>query len=145
MQTCVYSTDHFFGESIPMKTQNKTLGRLLLMLMIGLFGTTAAWSQEESLEAQLNLTAQQKEQINDLKSTFKKEAAPIKARIKQLQAERSRLEAAKASNEAISEVLNQKAAEEIKLAMLLRDFKQNYLKILTPEQLKLLQALKKGS
>lgn len=128
-----------------MNTQNRTLGRLLLMLMIGLFGTTAAWSQEESLEAQLNLTSQQKEQINDLKEVFKKEATPIKARIKQLQSERSRLEAAKASNEAISEVLNQKAAEEIKLAMLLRDFKQNYLKILTAEQLRLLQTLKKGS
>ena len=128
-----------------MNTQSRTPGRLLLMmLLIGLFGTSAAWSQEESLEAQLNLTAQQKEQIKDLKETFKREAAPIKARIKKLQAERSRLEAAKASNEAISEVLNQKADEEIKLAMLLRDFKQNYLKILTPEQLKLLQALKKG-
>ncbi len=128
-----------------MRSHKRWWGHLVLTLMIGLMGSNIAWSQaDESLEAQLKLTQQQKEQITQLREKFKADAAPIQAKIKTLQQKRAALEADGASNDAISAVLEEKASQEIKLAMLLRKFKQNYLKILTEEQIQLLQSLKKG-
>ena len=123
--------------------QSKRWGTFALMLIFGLLGSTSAWSQgDESLETQLKLTSQQKQQIEQLRETFKKDAAPIKERLRKLQEELSRLEAANASNAQIREVLDQKADEEIRLALLLRKFKQDYLEVLTDEQKRLLQSLK---
>lgn len=123
--------------------QSKRWGTFALMLIFGLLGSTSAWSQgDESLETQLKLTSQQKQQIEQLREVFKKDAAPIKERLRKLQEELSRLEAANASNAQIREVLDQKADEEIRLALLLRKFKQDYLEVLTDEQKRLLQSLK---
>jgi Spy/CpxP family protein refolding chaperone len=123
--------------------QSKRLGTFALMLIFGLLGSTSAWSQgEESLETQLKLTSQQKQQIDQLRQAFKTEAAPIKVKLRGLQKELSRLEASNATNAQIREVLDQKADEEIRLALLLRKFKQDYLEVLTNEQKKLLQSLK---
>lgn len=121
-----------------MKRQSKRWGILTLTLIFGLLGSSSAWSQgDDSLDPPL--TTQQKQKIEQLREAFKKEAAPIKARIKELQAERSRLEAARASNDRIRGLLDQMADEEIKLALLLRQFKQDYLEVLTDEQKRSLQ------
>ncbi len=120
--------------------QSKRWGIFALTLIFSLLGSSSAWSQgDDSPEIQPPLTSQQKQQIEQLREKFKRDAAPIKARIKELQEKRSRLEASGASNEQIRAVLDEMADEEIKLALLLRQFKQDYLNVLTDEQRKSLQ------
>ena len=108
-----------------------------------ILGSGIAWSQDDqSLEDQLNLSQQQKQQVTNLRNTFKQEAAPIKDRIRKLQGERKKLQDDGAPQEEIKQVLEKIADEEISLALLLNKFKKDYVKVLTAEQRAKLQELK---
>ena len=117
-----------------------------LALMMTIFGSGIAAAQsEESLEAQLNLTAKQKEKIAELRTSFKEDSAPIKARIKALRADYDKLKAAEASEADQKEALQKIANEEIALTLLLNAFKKDYLAVLTDDQRRKLQELKKNN
>ena len=117
-----------------------------LALMMTIFGSGIAVAQsEESLEAQLNLTAKQKEKITELRTSFKEDSAPIKARIKALRADYDKLKAAGASEADQKEALQKIANEEIALTLLLNAFKKDYLAVLTDDQRRTLQELKKNN
>ena len=121
---------------------NRWKGLTVALLMM-ILGSGVAWSQDdESIENQLGLTQQQKEQISTLRENFKKDTAPIKGRINALQTERKQLEKDGASEAEVKEVLKKIANEEISLTLLLNKFKKNYLAVLTPEQRKKLQEMK---
>ncbi|MCE2502960.1 MAG: Spy/CpxP family protein refolding chaperone [Chlorobi bacterium] len=113
-------------------------------LLMTILSSGIAWSQDnESIEAQLNLTQQQKEKITELRKTFKKSSAPIKSRIRSLRQEQKNLENDGAAEAEIKKVLDKIAPEEISLSLLLLNFKRDYLAVLTPDQQKKLQRLKK--
>ena len=118
---------------------------ILLVLMIGLIGAVSASAQDdESIEKKLGLTAGQKEQVAELRATWKAKSGPIDKKIELLRADLNKLKRSGASDTDLRKVLKQIADEEIKLTLLLRKFKQGYLKVLTPQQIKLLQKLKNG-
>ena len=119
---------------------------MALAVMMMIFGSGIAAAQsEESLEAQLNLTAKQQEKIAALRASFKEDSAPIKARIKALRADYDKLKAAGASEADQKEALQKIANEEIALTLLLNAFKKDYLAVLTDEQRRTLQELKKNN
>ena len=120
-------------------------GMALAVMMAILGSGIAAAQSEESLEAQLNLTAKQKEKITELRASFKQDSAPIKTRIKALRADYDKLKAANASEADQKEALQKIANEEIALTLLLNAFKKDYLAVLTDEQRRTLQELKKNN
>ena len=116
---------------------------LTVSLLLTIVSSGVAWSQDdESIEGQLNLTQQQKEEIRELRDNFKKEAAPIKSRINTLQSERKQLEKDGATQAEVKKVLEKIADEEISLTLLLNKFKKDYLAVLTADQRRKLQELK---
>lgn len=116
---------------------------LTVALLLTIVSSGVAWSQDdESIEGQLNLTQQQKEEIRELRDNFKKEAAPIKSRINTLQSERKQLEKDGATQAEVKKVLEKIADEEISLTLLLNKFKKDYLAVLTADQRRKLQELK---
>ena len=124
--------------------QSKRWKGLTVALLMTILSSGIAWSQDdESIEAQLNLTKQQKEKITQLRETFKKEAAPIKTRGNKLRQKRKDLESNGAADAEIKKVLEQIAEEEVALSLLILNFKRDYLAVLTPEQQKKLKELKK--
>lgn len=131
--------------TIEIRRRPRILASSLLALLFGLFGTIGATAQgDASIESQLGLSADQKQKIAQLTAAWKQNSAPIQKKIAQLQSQRDALEKSGAQDAEIRAVLKEIADEEIKLAMLLRKFKQDYLKVLTAEQIKLLQELKKN-
>ncbi len=109
-----------------------------------LLGSGVAWGQEddEQIESLLNLTTQQKAETKALREKFNSDLAPMKAQLKDLRAERKRLEGQGASKEQIKDVLEKIADQEIEITLLINQFKKDYLAILTPEQRRKLQELK---
>lgn len=126
-----------------MYRQSKRWTTMLTVVMVSLLSSSALWAQDdEKIDELLNLTEQQKVQMDELRKDFRSELAPMKAKIRGYQAERKRLEGQEASEEEMKEVLQKIADQEIEITLLLNQFKKDYLAILTPEQRKKLKDLK---
>lgn len=126
-----------------MYRQSNIWTALLATVALTLLGSVNLWAQEdEKIDEQLNLTAQQKTEMEALRTKFKSEVAPMKAKLRELQSERRRLESDGADDGDVREVLQQIANQEIEITLLLNQFKKDWLAILTPEQRKKLQELK---
>lgn len=117
---------------------------LATFVVMVLLGSGVVWAQEddEKIDELLNLTPQQKTEMQQLRDKFKSDVAPIKSRLKDLRNERKRLEGQGASKEEVKKILEKIADEEIEMTLLINQFKKDYLAILTPEQRRKLQELK---
>lgn len=126
-----------------MYRQSKRWTAALAFVMFALLGSGTLWAQEdEKIDELLNLTAQQKTRMEELRKEFRSELAPLKAQLRDYQTERKRLEGQGAAEEEVEGVLRKIADQEIKITLLLNQFKKDYLAILTPEQRSKLKELK---
>ena len=126
-----------------MYRQSKRWTAIATVVVCALLGSVSLWAQEdEKIDDLLNLTAQQKVKMEELRTEFKSELVPMKAQLREYQAERKRLESQDASEEKVEGVLRKIADQEIKITLLLNKFKKDYLAILTADQRKKLKELK---
>jgi Spy/CpxP family protein refolding chaperone len=124
--------------------QRSILTGIPLLAALTILSSTVAFAQiDESLEQKLGLTTAQRNEIEQLRTQFKEDSAPIKSRIKELQANRRELEQSGADQARIKAVLEKIADEEIELSLLLNKFKRDYLAVFTEEQLAKLREMKK--
>ena len=126
-----------------MYRQSKRWTAAFALVMFALLGSGTLWAQEdEKIDELLNLTAQQKTKMEDLRKEFRNQLAPLKAQLRDYQTERKRLESQDAAEEKVESVLRKIADQEIEITLLLNQFKKDYLAILTPEQRAKLKELK---
>lgn len=125
---------------------NLTPVRSLTALLVAILVTSGGlYAQDDSIIEQLNLSAQQREQVKKLRDQFRSETEEVRGLIKQLQKEVRSLKTATPINEAALEAkLKQQAAAEIQLSLAITRFQEKIESLLTPDQKRLLKRLQSG-
>jgi Spy/CpxP family protein refolding chaperone len=125
---------------------NLTPVRSLTALLVAILVTSGGlYAQDDSIIEQLNLSAQQREQVKKLRDQFRSETEEVRGSIKQLQKEVRSLKTATPINEAALEAkLKQQAAAEIQLSLAITRFQEKIESLLTPDQKRLLKRLQSG-
>lgn len=108
-----------------------------------LFTAGVSASAQDDLVEQLNLTADQKTKLKELQENFQKEAGTLQKQINDLVADERRLRKNDAPESELRKVMQERADKEIELTMALNRFTEKVKNLLTAEQLRKWEQLKK--
>lgn len=108
-----------------------------------LFTAGVSASAQDDLVEQLNLTADQKTKLKELQENFQKEAGTLQKQINDLVGEERRLRKNDAAESELRKVMQERADKEIELTMALNRFTEKVKNLLTAEQLRKWEQLKK--
>ena len=114
------------------------------LLGLSLMAGTAFAQDEASIMEQLGLTPAQKETIKDLREQFIRDTEKVRADIRRLLEEERKLKSASKPSEAVlRKKLMERADKEIEFSLALTRFNERVEDVLTAQQLRKLETLRK--